>query len=265
MISPENAGSIGVLDRTARNIASSLGEYFGRSDLFDDFSVNGLDITTDSRERSYSALYHHGVYQVDQRDLTDLEDDILQTNYTGDSRSIAVELYMGLGLAGTLVRGELERTRSNTRTYERKEVLDELFCDKSSITDAFKLYFVNTYGEAFSERAYMVNGMTDARAISVNGLRMRLLFLSTALNEAPALEAYKPGVLTGLAQAFVTQEYARNGATFTDISVVGLGQHPIEGDKMFFNTLPDWIIAALAPMRPAECVHLFSEAWKQDI
>ncbi len=224
----------------------------------------GLERVSD---RTYSIMRTNGNYSLNHEDYNLFEDELEYTlsGPAGELRveaaQIAQRIFVGIGVANVAIHEMLgKHPPSPLREQSHAEALRLFFTSTTDIRQGFNSIF---YEPEVKDRAEMTTELKDATAMSINGLRfaLRLLF---DVPKAEELTGVEYGMLIYKSQKAIRALYERDAKHYVDVSVVGLGQNPKKGDTMFFNALPDWLVAAAVPMRPESFKHFFAKGWGQD-
>lgn len=227
-----------------------------------DIGTPGPDCIERVVDRTHAIQRVNGNYTFNAEDYQIFEDEleyVLAPNTETDD--IARKLFVGIGVAGTALHEVFgKHPVSPLKEESHAKMVHEFFASHAAIDAAFMAVFDE---EAVHERAQMTSGLTDDRAIAINGLRL----CTTILYEVPGMHAVI-GIdkleLARHARAHIRNSYQRDAGYYSQVLVGGLNQSPKVADRMFFNSLPNWVIAAATPMRFRSFEHLLSKAWNHD-
>lgn len=214
-------------------------------------------------DRNYAISRCNGSYSFNYEDFEQFEKevaDILSPEV--DCEVTSRRLFIGLGVAGTAVRELWDKPEVAPFKHAKyRDAVTEFFSSKDDIEEMIQGIFCDP---EFLERAEMTKWLTDGRALSINGLRLRnrLLFDTTAMPEFVGVEY--ADLIQAARKVIPESYYNRDGELYSDILSIGLGQSPKGGDKLFFDALSDYTIATATPMRPESAKHLLSPAWSKD-
>lgn len=245
-----------------------LAEHYGLPRLADLATVVEVSEMPDDTlervtERSYSIIEpgEEGIYSLNVEDYSSFSNEVDEAfPERPDTDQIARSLFVGLGVAGTAL-AEMLQTNIPAPLKKRThaQMLRDFFASHDGVEEALRVMFT----DKLRERAEMSDGMYDARAMSINGLRLRLRILFDAVGHNQLIPVrYDELILR--AREHIPQLYKNESTHYCDVMVMSLGQSPKKGDQMFFATLPDWLIAAAAPLRPQEFQHFHSPAWRKN-
>lgn len=174
---------------------------------------------------------------------------------------IARKLFVGLGIVGALINDRFAYNQpSPLKVESHAKQMSDYFADHAPIHEVFREIFNQP---DMMEPALMTEGLTDRRAMFINGLRLRFgaLFASEAAVDFIGINEEK---ITRGARRQIRTIYARDAQHYSEAVVFGMGQDPKYADQMIFNALPDWLVAAAAPASMRSVEHLFSDGWKHD-
>jgi hypothetical protein len=244
----------------------SLGVHYGLPDLLADDSdmVVGYrrsDSLEPVLERSSSIRRVDDVnaYSLNTADLSEFDDEIsAMFGEKAHDPEIATKLFVGLGVAGSAALELLSRTSKEVDSTKEKshfKMVAEFFNSANDIHNTFKDVFMELLepnGQA-SPKLGMTEKIPGERAAAINGLRFRFLVL---MNVPDVVE------WTGVDyRQFV--ELARQEIGYHRTIVRNLGHNEKRADRLFFDNLPDWLIAAATPVRDAQVQRIFSQAWQR--
>lgn len=214
-------------------------------------------------DRQYSIMRTNGSYSLNTDDYSEFESDLsfLDENKLVQLEPIARKMFIGLGVAGTAIR-EIWGMKgvSMFKRGRHKEAVTDFLASKDDIQSMVSTIFSD---EGFAERGAMADEVSDERSMSINGLRLRLrtLFDASGVQEYIGLDYSE---LIDGARSGIKKLYGRDGGFYEDLLFIALGQPPQQGDKLFFNAISDFTLAAATPIRPEAASHLLARPWSVD-
>ncbi len=163
-------------------------------------------------DRQYSIVRANDHYSMSLADLDELEQDVSymlppETEYAGVSR----KLFIGLGVASTVIREVSAAVKvSESKREEHFNFMKEFYGSHLGIEEGLLAVFsdVETMARSFA----MAERLTDERAMTINGLRLRIGMLL----DAPGMEGFV-GVsrytMAEYARVAIQKRYEREAAT----------------------------------------------------
>lgn len=205
-----------------------------------------------------------GGYSLNMEDLELFEDELMYLLASEPCNDrIAPMLFVGLGVAGSVTSEILHSAKVNPlKTGSHAEEVRNFFASHTEIDKSFQSIF-KKHGEM--KGLAMTSELDDDRAMVINGLRMRFRFLFDA-NRVSDIVGIEYDRLIEIAREQIAQLYERDHEYYTETLTKSIGQDPElaeqEAEQMFFNALPDWLIALACPLRHREFSPLFSPGWR---
>jgi hypothetical protein len=252
---------------TAENMRDKLADYYDLPRMREEDAtviIGDPPLHTLERvnERTYSIVETgEGGYSLNAEDFQNFEREVdVAFSDRPDTEEIGRALFVGLGVAGTALAHILRNNMPPAlRQRSYAHALKEFFASHDGIEESFRSMFTGK----MQGRAEMVSDMYDARAMSINGLRVRLRILFDAMSDTDDMPIFYDDLITH-AREHIPELYTAESQHYCDVMVMSLAQSPQKGDSMFFATLPDWLIAAAAPIRPQELRQIVSPAWQHE-
>ena len=184
------------------------------------------------------------------------------------NEDIGTMLFIGLGVAGDVAFEALSKVRQDINPLKAKphyEALEQFFESPRDVQEVFQTLFIDLLEP--DEDGGVKLGMTERlnsasgaeRVDAINGLRLRLHLL-LAVPEVKDTIGINNRTLVTAAQKQIRDIYDRDIEDYRKY-VKRFGQNEKGADKMFFDNLPDWLIAAATPIRDQQLVPIFSKAW----
>ena len=222
-------------------------------------------------ERKYAAEIVEGDYVLNSADcetfVEELEYVLEDVVYSPD---LGTKLFVGLGVAGTAALEAFSQVKRNINPLKAKphyEVVSQFFESPKDIDEVFQSLFIDrveTDGGTGTKLAMTENLHTTKagaeRVDAINGLRLRFHTLLGVPEVREAL-GISNSTLTRAAQQQIRKIYDRDQEDYNDWAK-RFGHSDKAADKMFFDALPDWLIAAATPIRDPQLAPIFSKAWQ---
>lgn len=214
-------------------------------------------------DRAPSIQRTNGDYTFNAEDFQIFEDelDYVLPPEMGDAEEVARKLFVGLGVAGTALQEIMGKNPVSVLKEEsHAKQMYEFFASHDAINQTFVEIFDDP---GFKERAEMTKDLDDERAIAINGLRLSFALLYSIQGMGNVIGVEQED-LKQSSRTQISYAYERDINYYMNPVVIGLNQNPKVADRMFFNSLPTWIIAAAAPMQLKSFSHLLSRGWQRD-
>lgn len=230
-----------------------LGSYYEcREDL------DSLQLYVEEDSKFIYPACEGGVMFVGRRQLDSLRSDMGMLDHDLDDDMIA-RTYIGIGIAGVVASTLLSRFARDGKHFRYADALRDFFCSHTPVEKVFSEIFSS---EDLQGRAKMTEVLSDHQATVINGLRYQFKLFSDAFSESEDYSTIPSrSRLAVCAKEHILAAYMKESAVFIDAMVVGLSQSPEAGDKLFFSTLPEWLIALAIPLQDSELTVLQSDAW----
>ncbi len=251
---------------TFRAIAEDFGQFTGRTRMFRDAELH-VATGEDATERRIFPMR-----QVDSRKLKFVFNeqsfgqfaDVFGYHF-GDiakregttARQVASELYIGCGIADTIVKYDLQDAVMDEK---RLRAIRSFFANKDDIEELFIELFPPGPDFPHDVLWRQSEHVTDRKAMEINGLRVGLRYMFNVRSEVGGVPYDS---IVERSRTILQDTFLHNREIYLQIAERRHDRDHRVGEAAFIDGIPEWLFAFAKPMRPEAFSHLTQPSWRR--